>query len=88
MAVQRVDDDFLASFAKARVPRCRLVKQRAAIDVAVDGRLGRATRNIGNAHGTNIASLASTILEPLPNVQEELHTVSRRRTERCTHGVQ
>ena len=63
IAVERVDDNLLTAFAEARVPRCCFVKERATVDVVTFNVLGCAFRHVGNAHGTNIASLAtSTIL--------------------------
>jgi hypothetical protein len=63
IAVERVDDNLLAAFTEARVPRCRFVKEGAAINIVTFDVLGCAFRDVGHAHGTNIASLAtSTIL--------------------------
>jgi hypothetical protein len=37
IAVQRVDDDFLAAVSEARVPRSRFVKEGAAFTVFTNG---------------------------------------------------
>jgi hypothetical protein len=77
VTIQRIDDDLLAPLTEARVPRRRLVKQRATIDIAFDVP-ARAPRDIGNAHVTNIASVAtSAILQALPDIQKKLYRKRR-----------
>ena len=75
IAVQRVHDDLLAAVAEARVPQGSFVKEGTRIVIASNS-LGSAFGDISNSLATNAVLLASTILQPLPDVQEELQRLA------------
>jgi hypothetical protein len=67
-------DNLLAAFAKARVPQGCFVKEAACVRGAAFAYIsGGAFGDVGNGAGAYAASVLSTILQLLPDVEEKLY---------------